>query len=131
MTDPIADMLTRVRNALAVRKPEVVLPFSKIKMAIAEILKQHGYVKQVEKIENPGTKFNEIRIVLKYNGKEPAIENLKRISKPGRRVYVSKDKLPVVLNSLGIAIVSTPQGLMTNKEAKKKNLGGELICEIY
>ncbi|MFA5021629.1 MAG: 30S ribosomal protein S8 [Patescibacteria group bacterium] len=131
MTDPIADMLTRIRNALAVRKPEVVLPFSKIKIAIAEILKQNGYIKQVEKIEGVGGKFNEIRIVLKYNSKEPAIENLKRISKPGRRVYVPKDKLPIVLNNLGIAIISTPQGLMTNKEAKKKNLGGEVICEIY
>ena len=134
MTDPIADLLTRIRNALAVRKPEVVLPFSKIKLAITEILKQEGYIKTVEKIENGsnGNNHEEIRIILKYlGGKEPAIRSLKRISKPGRRVYVSKDKLPIVLNNLGIAIISTPQGTMTNKEAKKKNLGGEIICEIY
>lgn len=134
MTDPIADMLTRIRNALAVRKPEVVLPYSKIKMAMAEILYQHGYIKKVEKIaaKAVGNKFDEIKISLKYlGGKESAIRNLKRISKPGRRVYATKDKLPVVLNNLGIAIISTSLGLMTNKEAKKKDLGGEVICEIY
>lgn len=133
MTDPIADMLTRIRNALAVGKPEVVLPFSKIKFAVAEILKQSGYVKKVEKIEKgtQGNKFDDMKIILKYQGTQSAITNLKRISKPGRRVYVSKDKLPVVLNSLGIAVISTPQGVMTNKDAKKNNLGGEVLCEIY
>ena len=132
MTDPIADMLTRIRNAMAVNKPEVVLPFSKMKMAVAEILKETGYVKNIEKIEK-GANHNhhQLRVVLKYKGKEPAISNLKKISKPGRRVYVSKDNLPVVLNNIGIAIISTPQGLMTNKDARKKNLGGEVICEIY
>ncbi len=75
--------------------------------------------------------FNAFKLGLKYNGKEPAISNLKRISKPGHRVYVTKEKLPVVLNNFGLAIISTPQGIMTNKEAKKKNLGGEVICEIY
>jgi small subunit ribosomal protein S8 len=133
MTDPIADMLTRIRNALAVRKPEVVLPFSKMKMAVAEILKQNGYIKEVEKIAqgSNGNNHDEIKITLKYLGTQPAVTYLKRVSKPGRRVYVTKDKLPVVLNSLGIAIISTSQGVMTNKEAKKKNLGGEVICEIY
>lgn len=133
MTDPIADMLTRIRNALAVKKPEVVLPFSKIKMEIAEILKQSGYIKEVEKIEkgNNDSNHDEIKIYLKYQGSQPAITSLKRISKPGRRLYVPSDKLPVVLNNLGIAIISTSQGLMTNKEAKKKKLGGEIICEIY
>jgi len=133
MTDPIADMLTRIRNALAVRKPEVVLPFSKIKMNIAEILQQLNYINKVEKIEKGADHFNydQIRIILKYLGKEPAITNLKKVSRPGRRVYVANDELPVVLNNLGVAIISTPQGLMTNKEAKKKNLGGEIICEIY
>ena len=129
MTDPIADMLTRIRNAQAVRKPEVVLPFSKMKLAIAEIIKNKGYVRDVEKIETG--QFPEIKIVLRYNGKEPAISNIKRISKPGHRVYTTKEKLPIVLNNLGIAIVSTPQGIMTNKEAKRNNLGGEIICEIY
>ena len=134
MTDPIADMLTRIRNALAVRKPEVILPFSKIKMSIAEILQENDYLKKVERIEkeNASINFDEIKITLKYlGGKEPVIKNLKRVSKPGRRVYATKDELPVVLNNLGIAIISTSQGIMTNKEAKKKNLGGEVICEIY
>lgn len=134
MTDPIGDMLTRIRNAMAVKKPEVVLPSSKIKLAIAEILKQSGYITAVEKINGGNAQGNhdEIKIVLKYlGGKEPAITKIKRISKPGLRVYTTKDKLPTVLNSLGIAIISTPQGLMTNKDAKKKNLGGEVICEIY
>ncbi len=133
MTDPIADMLTRIRNASAVRKPEVFLPFSKIKFGVAEILQKYGYVKKVEKIEAGirGNKFAEIRIDLKYLGKESAIKNIKRISKPGRRVYTTKEELPVVLNNLGIAVISTPQGLMINKEAKRKNLGGEVICEIY
>jgi small subunit ribosomal protein S8 len=133
MTDPIADMLTRIRNALAVNKPEVTLPYSKIKMNIAEILKQSGYIKEAEVVDD-GTLANnlkEIRLVLKYNGKEPAISSLKRISKPGRRQYTAKDGLPIVLNNIGMAIISTSQGLMTNKEAKKKNLGGEVICEIY
>ncbi len=133
MTDPIADMLTRIRNALAVKKPEVILPFSKIKMAVAEILAKQGYIKKAEKIDagSNGSSHQEIKIVLKYLGPQPAITKLERISKPGRRVYAPADKLPVVLNNLGIAIISTSQGLMTNKEAKKKNLGGEVICEIY
>lgn len=131
MTDPIADMLTRIRNAMAVRKPEVVLPYSKMKMSIAEILQKTGYIKKTEKIEGGKGNQGEIRLVLKYNGKEPAINNIKKISKPGRRIYASKDNLPKVLNNLGIAIISTPQGIMTNKEAKKNNLGGEIICEIY
>src|SRR3989338_1684917 len=132
MTDPIADMLTRIRNAQAVKKAEVVLPFSKIKLAMAEILKRQGFIKEVERIADDAknSKFEEIRLTLKYSGKEPAISNLKRISKPGRRVYKTKEELPAVLNNFGIAIVSTSQGLMTNKEARKKNLGGELICEI-
>ncbi len=131
MTDPIADMLTRIRNAMAVRKAEVTIPFSKIKLAIATILQHNGYVVSVEKIEAGASGFPEIKIGLKYEGKEPAIKQLKRISTPGRRVYATTDTLPVVVNNLGIAIISTSQGLMTNKEAKKKNLGGEVMCEIF
>lgn len=134
MTDPIADMLTRIRNALAAKKPEVILPFSKIKLGIVEILKKEGFIKEVEEISKGRgeNNFDQIRIVLKYLGpKEPAISSLKRISKPGRRIYASKDELPRVLNNLGIAIISTSQGLMTNKEAKKAGLGGEVVCEIY
>ncbi len=133
MTDPIADMLTRIRNAMAVKKAEVVLPFSKIKMSIAEILKASDYLKKVERISKTesGTSQDQIKITLKYNGSQPAISKLERVSKPGHRVYVSKYHLPIVLNHLGIAIISTSQGLMTNKEARKLNLGGEVICEVY
>jgi small subunit ribosomal protein S8 len=134
MTDPIADMLTRMRNALAVNKEEVVLPMSKIKLNIAKILEQGGWIEKTEVISTASkkSKFDEIKIILKYNKNgRPSIEHLKRISKPGLRVYAGKDKLPKVLNNFGIAIISTPEGLMTNKEAAKKGLGGEVICEIY
>lgn len=132
MTDPIADMLTRIRNAQAVNKPEVILPYSKMKLAVAKILQEEGYIESAEKIESGNGVGEEIRIVLKYTGpKKGAITSIKRISKPGRRVYAAKDKLPVVLNNLGIAIISTSKGLMTNKEAKKLGVGGEVICEVY
>jgi len=116
-----------------VRKSELVLPFSKIKFRIAEILVEGGWLKAVEKIERgKETHADQLKIVLKYLGpKEPAIRSLTRISKPGRRVYAIKDNLPVVLNHLGVAIISTSRGLMTNKKAKKLGLGGEIICEIY
>ena len=133
MTDPIADMLTRLRNALAVSKTEIIFPFSKMKMGIAEILKEHEYITDYEIVKRgKDINFDKIKIILKYKKpKMPAIMELRRISTPGRRVYVSKDKLPRVLNNLGIAIISTPQGLMTNKEARKRKLGGEVVCEIY
>ncbi|NCN25078.1 30S ribosomal protein S8 [Candidatus Falkowbacteria bacterium CG10_big_fil_rev_8_21_14_0_10_37_14] len=129
MTDPIADMLTRIRNASAIGKPEVVLPMSKIKFAIAKILEQNHWVEKVEKVESiVGQDF---KIVLKYEAGRPAITSLTRISKPSRRVYADKYNLPRVLNNYGVAIISTSQGLMTNKEAGKKGMGGEVICEIY
>lgn len=136
MTDPIADMLTRIRNASSVRKPEVVLPMSKIKHEIAKILEKGGWVGKVEVVKSQGAKngskiFDELKIELKYNNKESVIKSLKRISKPGLRVYADKDKLPRVLNNLGIAIISTSQGLMTNREARLKKIGGEVLCEIY
>lgn len=136
MTDPIADMLTRIRNASMVKKHEVVLPMSKLKFEIAKILKKEGWILDVEVIEPSADKtkhkFNEIKINLKYkkSGK-PFITRITRISKPGLKVYVKKDNLPRVLNNLGFAIISTPQGLMTNKEARKKGLGGEVLCEVY
>lgn len=139
MTDPISDMLSRIRNAQAVGKPEVVLPMSKVKFAIAQILVREGWIGKAEIIkggldekEAKGLKFDQISIVLKYrkNGK-PAIQHLKRVSKPGLRKYSKKDNLPVVLNSLGMAVISTPQGLMTNKEARKKGVGGEVLFEVY
>jgi len=137
MTDPIADMLTRIRNASILNKPEVVIPMSKLKYNIAKLLEQNHWVGKVEKIQRPSDKnanclFDEIKISLKYQADgQPAISSLKRISKPSRRVYVSKDALPRVLNNYGIAIISTSQGLMTNKEAGQRQMGGEILCEIY
>jgi len=141
MTDPIADMLTRIRNAILVNKKELFLPMSKIKYKIAQILEEKSYIQKVELVDSVdffsnskqgSFKPKSLKITLKYrkNGKS-VISSLKRISKPGLRVYSNKDELPVVLNGLGIAIVSTPKGVMTNLEAKKQNIGGELICEIY
>lgn len=133
MMDPIADMLSRIRNAAAVRKAEIVLPMSKLKFNIAKLLEENGWVAKAEVLPHEGkTGFDELKIVLKYkpDGK-PKIASLTRISKSSRRVYVNKDELPRVLNNLGIAILSTSQGLMTNREARKRNLGGEVICEIY
>lgn len=126
--DPIANMFTIIRNAQAVARSEAVLPFSKIKLAIAKILEQTGYIKKVSIEKN---KFKEIKIELIYQADQPKIRALNRISKPGRRVYVAADQLPIVLNKKGLAIISTSQGLMTNKEAKKKKIGGEVIGEIY
>ena len=137
MTDPIADMLTRIRNASAVKKPEVVLPMSKIKFEIAKILKKEGWILDTEVITAAGKKnassaFDELKLVLKYKKSgRPYISSVKRISRPGLRVYSKKDALPRVLNNLGMAIISTPNGLMTNKEARKNGLGGEILCEIY
>jgi small subunit ribosomal protein S8 len=133
MTDPIADMLTRIRNASRTKKEEVFVPFSKIKLEIVKILKREGYVADFDEIKPDSSKerFGGIMVKLKYIGKEPAITSIKKISRPGRRIYSAKDELPKVLNNLGIAIISTSQGLMTNRQAKKAGLGGEVICEIY
>lgn len=136
MTDPIADMLTRIRNAQAVNIQTVILPMSKIKFGIAKILEAGGWVEKADIIKTESEKnsssiFNEIKIDLKYIGGRPAITSLKKISTPGRRIYANKNELPRVLNNLGMAIISTPRGLMTNKEAKKQGIGGEVICEIY
>jgi small subunit ribosomal protein S8 len=136
MTDSIADMLTRIRNAQAVNKKTVALPMSKMKYGIAKILARDGCIEKAEIVKvsakkNSSSVFNEIRIELKYKNGQPAISSLKKISTPGRRVYAGKDKLPRVLNNLGMAIISTPKGLMTNKEARKQGVGGEVVCEIY
>lgn len=129
MTDPIADMLTRFRNAAAIKKPDVVLPHSKMKYDIAKILQREGFVGGVERIE--AKPAPQLKISLKYDNEGPAFRHIKRVSKPGRRVYAGKSDLPRVLNNLGIAIVSTSAGMMTNKEARKRGLGGEVVCEIY
>ncbi|MFZ5391117.1 MAG: 30S ribosomal protein S8 [Patescibacteria group bacterium] len=128
MTDPISDMLARIRNAALVNKREVLVPYSKLKAGLAQILLEEGYIEQVTE-ESAPTKS--LRLTLKYQKGQPAIQNLKRISKPGRRYYVKQDSLPRVLSGLGIAIVSTSKGLMTNKKARAAKLGGEVICEIY
>lgn len=129
ITDPISDMLTRIRNSSMVKKPEVRVPYSQLKFALAKILAAEGYVSMIEKI---GTGVGgEIRIVLKYENNQPVIRNLKRVSKPGRRAYAGYGDLPRVLSDYGIAIVSTSQGIMTNKEARKRKLGGEVLCEIF
>ncbi|MCF7820742.1 MAG: 30S ribosomal protein S8 [Candidatus Pacebacteria bacterium] len=137
MTDPIADMLTRIRNASAVKKADLVLPMSKIKYNIAKILETEGWIKKAEIIKGgekgaKNSNFDQLKIVLKYkkNGK-PCISNLKKVSKPGLKVYVKKDEIPKVLNGFGLAIISTSNGLMTNRQAKEAKVGGELICQIY
>lgn len=130
MTDPIADMLTRIRNAQAVRKPIVVLPFSKMKYNLALILQKENYLAAVEKVEQAGRPM--VKLTLRYApGSQSAVHSLRRISKPGRRIYATTRELPYVQNNFGIAIISTSQGLMTNKAARQKRLGGEVICEIH
>lgn len=128
-TDPISDMLTRIRNAQAVKKPELVLPFSKIKFGIAKILEKEGFVDHVSQIKE--AKFPNILIRLKYANGIPAIQSIQRISRPGRRVYTKSSDLKNILSGLGISIVSTPNGLMTNKEAHTRHLGGEVVCEVF
>lgn len=129
MTDPISDMLTRIRNAQAVKKAELVLPYSRVKFALAKILEKEGFVERVT--QTTESKFPMIQIVLKYNNHLPAIQSIQRISSPGRRVYTKSEDLRSVLSGLGISIISTSNGLMTNKEAHARHLGGEVLCEVY
>ena len=128
MTDPIADMLTRIRNASMVRKSEVLVPFSKIKFEIAKVLEKEKYVGKVE-LDEQG--FKSLRISLKYENKEPLIKTINRVSTVGRRMYVSKDKIKPVLNGYGVAILSTSKGVMADHTAKKIGVGGEILCEVY
>ncbi len=129
LTDPIADMLTRIRNGNTARHIEVKIPFSKIKKSIAEILKNEGYIVSYE-VKEEGTK-RDIVVTLKYVDGEAVVKGLKRISKPGRRVYSSVESLPKVLGGLGIAIVSTPKGVITDKECRKHSVGGEVLCYVW
>lgn len=131
MTDPIADYLTRVRNAYAVGKRIVEVPSSKMKLAITKILCEKGYILSYKVVE--GTPFNTIKIALKYHPqtKTAAIKNIERVSRPGLRKYVDVENLPRVLNGLGIAIISTSKGIITDKEAKDLNVGGEVLCYVY
>ena len=130
MNDPIADMLTRIRNAQAVRKSSVQVPHSKLKANLAEMLHQLGYIGTIETTGEGVAKNLSIELRYESDG-AGVIKSVQRISKPGRRVYSKKKDLPYVLNGFGVAIVSTPRGLMTNKQARKENLGGEVLCEIY
>ena len=128
MIDPISDMLTRIRNAQRALLPAVEMPHSKIKESIAHILKKEGYVGDVS-VEGKVPK--KLTLKLKYQGKKGVLEGLKRISKPGLRHYVGATEIPRVLGGLGVAVVSTPEGVMTGTMAKKKNLGGELLCYVW
>lgn len=129
VTDPIADMITRIRNANRVKKEKLEIPSSKIKLEIARILKEEGYI--LDYYYKEDNKQGVIIVLLKYSGKQRTITNLKRISKPGLRVYVNKSDIPDVLGGLGISILSTSNGIMTGKEAKKRHFGGEVLCYIW
>ena len=130
MTDPIADMLTRIRNANQNRSKEVIIPSSKMKLEIAKILKEEGFIEEF-KVNNESVQST-LTLTLKYgHNKERVITGLKRISKPGLRVYAKAEDIPRVLNGLGIAIISTPKGIMTDKLARKNNVGGEVIAYIW
>jgi len=129
VTDTIADMLTRIRNANAMRYNEVSVPASKLKIELARILKEEGFIKNYKIVKEDAQ--GSIVITLKYVNKERVITGLKRISKPGLRVYAKSSEIPKVLNGLGIAIISTSQGIMTDKEARKQNLGGEVLAYIW
>ena len=128
MTDPIADMLTRIRNALAAGKVEVTMPQSKQKQAIAQVLKDEGYVADFAASEQDGKPM--LKVTLKYYEGKPVIEKIKRVSRPGLRIYKGKDQLPKVMGGLGIAIVSTSAGLMTDRAARKAGHGGEVLCYV-
>jgi small subunit ribosomal protein S8 len=128
MTDPIADMLTRIRNAQMAQKTAVVMPSSKVKVAIAGVLKDEGYIEDFAVRDSEGKA--QLDIALKYYAGRPVIERLERVSRPGLRVYKGTDDLPRVLNGLGIAIVSTPQGVMTDRRARASHIGGEVLCIV-
>jgi small subunit ribosomal protein S8 len=129
VTDQIADFLTRIRNAGKAGHKTVTAPASKLKIAMCKILKEQGYIADYAIVEDKVQ--NQIKVTLKYYNREPAIRELKRVSKPGRRIYVSVDNLPRIKNGLGIAIISTSKGVLTDKEAKKFNVGGEFIWSVW
>lgn len=128
MSDPIADMLTRIRNGQTVDKTEVVMPSSKLKEAIAQVLKDEGYIDGFSVVDNNGKA--ELHVGLKYYAGRPVIERLERVSRPGLRVYKNHQTIPQVMNGLGIAIVSTPKGVMTDRKARAAGIGGEVICYV-
>ena len=132
MTDPIADMLTRIRNAVTVERPQVEMPLSKVKRGVADVLKREGYIWDWSEVEDASRPAKNLRLELKYgpNG-ERVIRHIKRVSKPGRRVYSRAKDLAPVLNGLGISVISTSRGVLSDREARQQNLGGEVLCEIW
>ncbi len=135
MTDPIADMLTRIRNALIVGHTSVAMPASKIKVAIAKILKEEGYISSYEVVDGRLPAQKVLRVRLKYVGERrertPVITGLERVSRPGRRVYTGRQEIPWVLSGMGIAILSTPKGVMTGQRARQLGVGGEVLCKVW
>lgn len=129
MTDPIADMIIRIKNSLLARHSEVRMPYSKLKKAVAQILVEEGYI-EASSVAQDGI-FQQLVITLKYRGKTPVVNDVKRLSKPGRRLYAPAKQIPRALGGYGITILSTSKGLMTDKQARKQNIGGELICQIW
>ncbi len=130
MTDPLSDMLTRIRNGSLARHEKVDVPGSKLKLEIARVLKDEGYIKNYKFMKDE--KQGVIRVFLKYEeGKRPVIEGLKRVSKPGRRIYAGSEEIPRVLGGLGVTIVSTPKGVMSDQQARKLNVGGEVLCTVW
>ena len=128
MSDPIADMLTRIRNAQSVEKPVVSMPSSKLKVAIAQVLKDEGYIDSFA-VKAEGVK-SELEISLKYYAGRPVIERIERVSRPGLRIYRGHDAIPSVMNGLGVAIVTTPKGVMTDRKARQAGVGGEVLCYV-
>jgi len=129
MTDPISDMLTRIRNGLSAKHERVDIPASKVKINIARILKEEGYIRNYKVFKD--NKQGILRILLKYNNNEPVIKGLKRESKPSRRMYVKRDKVPYVLSGLGVGVLSTSKGILTDREARRQNVGGEFMFSIW
>lgn len=130
MTDPIGDSLIQIKNAYMARKDDVILPYSKFREALFRLLEAEGYIGKVE-IDNSNKKKKNLKTRLLYPGKSPRFTYVERVSKPGKKVYAAKDEIPRVLNGLGISVLSTSRGLMTDREARKRGLGGEIICKIW
>jgi small subunit ribosomal protein S8 len=135
VNDPIADMLTRIRNAMMANKAEVSMPVSKLKVEVARILKEEGFVSDYEVVENDSPSKRMLKVQLKYVGerreRRPVITGIQRVSRPGCRVYTRKQDIPWVLSGLGVAILSTPKGVMTGQRARKLNVGGEILCKVW
>jgi small subunit ribosomal protein S8 len=132
MSDPIADMLTRIRNAVTSRHESVNIPASKTKVAIANVLKQEGFIRDFEIVAEEGKVQPSLKVALGYNAsRQPVLNGLQRISKPGLRVYVQRREIPRVYGGLGVAILSTPKGVMTGQEARRQSVGGELLCYVW